>query len=166
MRLLILAANLGGWPVIQLVLARLFLRISDETFAHDSWLTRRRGFEHGAKIYRVLAVRRWKASLPDGGSWLGGRPKRVVDRTHAGLHALLIETRRAETAHWCMLLCTPIFFLWNPMWACGVMTCYGVAANLPCIIAQRANRIQIARILARSSRSMPFLAPTSAIRTS
>jgi len=32
-----------------------------------------------------------------------------------------------------------------------VMTAYAIAANIPCILAQRANRIKIMRILQNSS---------------
>lgn len=151
MILLILALNILGWPGIHLVLAYLFTLCPDEYFAHDSWLTRRRRFEHNGQLYRkALAVQRWKACLPDGAPWLGGKSKRRIEsRSQADLNAFMIETRRAEVAHWCMLLCTPVFYLWNPAWACIVMSFYGIAANLPCIVAQRANRIQIARILNR-----------------
>lgn len=96
-------------------------------------------------------MQRWKGLLPDGASWLGGRSKKnVASRTFTELTTFAIETRRAEVAHWCMLLCTPVFYVWNPRWACIIMTAYGVAANLPCILVQRANRIKVARILERS----------------
>jgi len=54
-----------------------------------------------------------------------------------------------------MLLCTPVFYLWNPPWACVVMTLYGFAANLPCILVQRANRIKIERILRGANTTQP-----------
>jgi glycosyl-4,4'-diaponeurosporenoate acyltransferase len=166
MTLLILTLNVLGWPVIHLVFARLFLLCPDEYFAHDSWLTRARWFEQDTRIYRrVLAVERWKGVLPDGAPWLGGRSKRRLEsRTVAGLSAFLMETRRAEAAHWCMLLFTPVFYLWNPPWACVVMSFYGIAANLPCIVAQRANRIKIAYILHRSAGRRGFQAPLVAGR--
>ena len=151
MKLLILASNIFGWPLIHLALARYFLRLPDSRFARDSWLTRIRGFEESSQLYRrLLAIQRWKGLLPVGAPWLGGRSKkRVGSRTLTNLRAFAIETRRAEAAHWCMLLCTPVFFLWNPMWACAVMTFYGLAANLPCILVQRANRMKVAQILNR-----------------
>ncbi len=148
MKLLIVTLNVLGWPVIQLSLARLFLLLPDARFAKDSWLTRERLLEQNGRLYRFLAIQRWKELLPDGASWLGGRPKKsLASRCMADLTTSAIETRRAETAHWCMLMCTPVFFLWNPRWACVVMTLYGFAANVPCIVVQRANRIKIERIL-------------------
>ena len=165
MILLIVALNMFGWPVIHLALARLFLLCPDESFARDSWLTRQRQFEQDGQFYRsAFAVQRWKGWLPDGAPWLGGRSKkRIEGRNFAYLNSFIVETRRGEAAHWCMLLCAPVFYLWNPPWACVVMTLYGIAANLPCIIAQRVNRIKIAHILhrfsvrnaARGDRTMP-----------
>jgi glycosyl-4,4'-diaponeurosporenoate acyltransferase len=153
MTLLIVTANVLGWPAIHVVLVWLFLRLPDECFAQGSWLTRQRRLERSGQLYRTtFAVQRMKKLLPDGAPWLGGRSKRKVNgRSSAELNTFMMETRRAELAHWCMLLCTPVFYLWNPRWACMVMTAYGIAANIPCILAQRANRITIGRILQRSS---------------
>lgn len=153
MKLLIIALNVVGWPVIQLALSRLFLRLPDHLFDADSWVTRVRPFESNGELYRqYFFVQRWKGLLPDGASWLGGRSKNnVASRRFADLTVFAIETRRGELAHWCMLLCTPVFYVWNPLWACCVMTLYGIAANLPCILVQRANRIKVNRLLVRSN---------------
>lgn len=33
---------------------------------------------------------------------------------------------------WLLAMCSlAVFFLWNPLWACGVMTVCAVAANVP-----------------------------------
>ncbi|MCF7734052.1 MAG: hypothetical protein K9N23_20380 [Akkermansiaceae bacterium] len=39
---------------------------------------------------------------------------------------------------------------WNSWWADAVMAAYAIAANLPCILAQRYNRLRLRRLLARS----------------
>jgi glycosyl-4,4'-diaponeurosporenoate acyltransferase len=147
-------ANFLGWPIIHLVVARILLHVPTSHFQHDSWVTQEYAWEGNGSLYRkVFAVQRWKSKLPDGAPWLGGMSKRhLVGRNRAQLTSYLTETRRAEIAHWGMLLFTPVFFLWNPPWACTVMAAYGLIANVPCILAQRANRIQLARIL-RSDRA-------------
>jgi glycosyl-4,4'-diaponeurosporenoate acyltransferase len=124
------------------------LRIPQRIFAHDTWFTAQRPWELDGRLYRDwLAIRKWKALLPDGAPWLGGfSKKRVQQRNSAYLAQFLIETRRAEIAHWCMLACLPIFFLWNPPWARWVMAAYALAANLPCILVQRYNRSTLQRI--------------------
>ena len=150
---MIWAANLLGWPLIHVAIGSVALRLPPHLFAHDSWLTTLRPWERDGRFYRdSLAIRRWKTLLPDGAPWLGGFPKkRLNSRDASYLAQFLLETRRAEWAHWCMLCCLPVFFLWNPPWACMVMTGYALAANLPCIFAQRYNRIVLDRV-ARSQR--------------
>ena len=83
---------------------------------------------------------RWSAL-----AWRIREDGKSTARDSSYLAQFLLETRRAELAHWCMLCCLPLFFLWNPPWACLVMTAYALAANLPCILAQRYNRIAIDR---------------------
>jgi glycosyl-4,4'-diaponeurosporenoate acyltransferase len=148
---LIIFANIIGWPVIQLSIARISLSLPANLFANDNWLTRERTWERRGSLYRSLfKVHLWKPMLPDGAPWLGGMAKRKLTSTEPTyLNAFVAETRRGETAHWLMLAATPIFYLWNPLWASVVMTGYGILANLPCILVQRANRIRMQRLLSR-----------------
>ncbi|MFP5227359.1 MAG: glycosyl-4,4'-diaponeurosporenoate acyltransferase [Acidobacteriota bacterium] len=147
---LVWAANLLGWPAIHLSVSSVFLRLPSPWFAEDSWLTAPRRWERDGCFYRDrFAIRRWKALLPDGAPWLGGFAKKELrSRDRVYLTRFLLETRRAEVAHWCMLCCAPVFFFWNPPWACCVMTVYALAANLPCVVAQRYNRLVLARATA------------------
>jgi glycosyl-4,4'-diaponeurosporenoate acyltransferase len=144
-------ANILGWPVIHLVTAWITLRMPLDRFERNGFLVHSRAWERDGAFYRDrLAIHRWKSRLPDGAPWLGGFSKgRVASRNPAYLHQFLLEAKRAEIAHWWMLFCLPVFFLWNPLWACLVMTGYAFAANLPCILAQRYNRLVLARLLER-----------------
>lgn len=150
MTALVWVANILGWPVIHLAMAGAFLRLSPEQFEKDTWLTAPRRWERHGRLYRDwFAVRRWKSLLPDGAPWMGGFSRKGLRSSDpVYLARFLLETRRAEVAHWCMLACLPVFFLWNPPWACWVMTLYALGANLPCILAQRYNRIVLARVTA------------------
>lgn len=143
------AANVCGWPAIQLGFAWFLLRRPAAHYAADSWLTRQRHWERDGNIYRKLfRIDRWRRSLPSGAVWLKAPQERhltIPRRTDAA--RFIRETRRAEYAHWYMLLCTPVFFLWNPPWACGVMAAYGILTNLPCILVQRSNRLRAKRAL-------------------
>ena len=154
MRVLVWAANVLGWPVIHFATAWLVLRRPIWHFASDSWLFKERRWEECGRFYRRwLHVHRWKAILPDGAPWLGGMSKKKVSgRNREYLYTFMMETRRAEFAHWCMIACFPVFFLWNPPWARVVMTGYAVIANLPCILAQRYNRIALTRMIWRIDR--------------
>jgi glycosyl-4,4'-diaponeurosporenoate acyltransferase len=155
MTALIWTVNLLGWPLIHLAIGSAAVRLPSRFFARESWLTAPRRWEHSGRFYRDwLAIRKWKSLLPDGAPWLGGFAKRkLCARDPRQLAEFLLETRRAELAHWCMLCCLPIFFLWNPPWACLVMTAYALAANFPCILAQRYNRFALERALQAANRA-------------
>jgi len=150
---LIWVANILGWPLVHLSVGFVLVRLPSRCFARDNWLTSPRSWEGNGRLYRDwIGIRRWKSALPDGAPWFGGFPKKkLIAREKEYLQHFLLETRRAEIAHWCMLGCLPIFFLWNPPWACWVMAGYAVSANLPCILAQRYNRLALSRV-ARSRR--------------
>jgi glycosyl-4,4'-diaponeurosporenoate acyltransferase len=143
------AMNILGWPLLQLGIASVAIRLPAELFTRDTWLTMPRHWERSGRIYReYLGIRRWERLLPDGAPWMGGFAKKTLrSRDPAYLAQFLLETRRAELAHWSMLACLPVFFLWNPIWARCVMAFYALAANLPCILAQRYNRLVLTRIL-------------------
>lgn len=149
MTLLIWAANVLGWPIVHITISFVSLSAPSELFDRDNWLTVRRGWEHDGRFYKSwIGIRKWKSLLPDGAPWLGGfAKKRLTCRSREYLRQFLRETRRAEIAHWCMFGCLPVFFIWNPPWACCVMAAYAVAANLPCILAQRYNRFVLRRLV-------------------
>ena len=153
------AANFFGWPLIHLAIGFAALRLPQHLFARDGWLTAPRPWERDGRLYRDwLAIRKWKSLLPDGAPWLGGFAKKKISACDpAYLAQFLLETRRAELAHWCMLSCLPVFFLWNPPWARLVMTGYALAANLPCILAQRYNRIVLDRVVRTRRRTLTCL---------
>ena len=149
MTALVWAANVLGWPILHIAIGFITLRVPAHIFASDTWLTTTRLWEEDGHVYRdCLAIRKWKYLLPDGAPWLGGFAKKeLLSRDPTCIAQFLIETRRAEIAHWLTLGCLPIFFFWNPPWARWVIAVYAFAANLPCILAQRYNRFVLNRII-------------------
>jgi glycosyl-4,4'-diaponeurosporenoate acyltransferase len=144
----IIALNCIGWPVIQLGLAWLFTRLPATCFrppasnSIEPWL-----------YDRVFHVKSWKDRLPDAATWFsGGFAKRSLSEKSSGyLERFIQETWRGELCHWCALCFVPFFFLWNPWWANLLILFYALAANLPCILAQRYNRIRLQMLLDRLS---------------
>ncbi len=140
----VVVLNVAGWPLIQLTLAWLFTRMPSSWFRPGPGA----GWEDAGRWYeRRLAIRRWKDRLPDGARWLGGgfSKANLASTERDYLHRFAQETWRGELCHWAALACTPVFFLWNPLWADLVMTAYALAANLPCILALRYNRARLLR---------------------
>jgi glycosyl-4,4'-diaponeurosporenoate acyltransferase len=146
----VVTLNIIGWPIIQLSLAWICTNLPLR------WFTPPRSFawEHQGRCYeKIFAIRTWKDRLPDGASWLsnGFSKGKLADKTPEYLSRFICETWRGELCHWLAIALTPIFFLWNPLWADLVMFTYALLANLPCILAQRYNRVRLLHTLHRQS---------------
>ncbi len=142
--------NVAGWPVIQLTLGWWFTRMPAHWFRPGKPAR----WERSGRCYeRLFGVRHWKDHLPDAARWFGGgfAKGKMEGNSQAYFERFIRETWRGELCHWAALACAPVFFLWNPWWADLVMAFYAVAANLPCIIAQRYNRARFQRLAARWS---------------
>ncbi|MFT4112015.1 hypothetical protein [Silvibacterium sp.] len=143
----VILLNCIGWPALQLSLAWGMGCLPARWFAKEAAWSRVCQWE--SPLYRrVLRLRSWKHRLPDGASWFAGgfAKKKLEMRNREYLMRFVAETRRGELAHWLMIACVPLFFVWNPPWACVVVAFYALIANLPCIIVQRYNRATLLRV--------------------
>jgi len=104
-----------------------------------------------AFLERIFGIKRWKNRLPDAARWFdwGFARGSLAGLDPAYLRRFIRETWRGELCHWFALGCAPVFFLWNPWWADLVMVGCAVMTNIPCILAQRYNRLRLRRLLAR-----------------
>lgn len=145
----IVGLNGLGWPLIQLGLAWLFTRLPLAWFQPPQ----PQEWERGGRFYqRMFGIKRWKDRLPDGARWIGGGFAKgtLAGTTPDYLRRFICETWRGELCHWTAIAFTPVFFLWNPWWGDLVIVAYALAANLPCILAQRYNRLRLRQVLERS----------------
>jgi len=129
--------------------------MSPSLFNPQAWLYRQRTWERGGRTYKsALKVKKWKRLLPDGvGVFKEGLNRKHLENADPGyLDRHILEACRAEFTHWVILLCAFIFFVWNEWWIGLIMVAYGLATNMPCIIAQRYNRMRLQRIHERHSR--------------
>jgi len=144
----IVTLNILGWLVIQLGLAWGFLRMPAAWFDH----VRPRPNCRGKFFYeQILRIRLWKGLLPDAAGWFSGglAKKALAEKNPEYLRRFVAETRRGEGCHWVAIACLPLFCVWNPGWGVLVNAAYALAANLPCILAQRYNRARLLFLLAR-----------------
>ncbi|MEX0663592.1 MAG: hypothetical protein WD598_02330 [Acidimicrobiia bacterium] len=146
------ALALGGavtWALWSTLCGYVAHRIPARRLDHDGWLLRLRTPEHAGRVYdHWLRIKRWKDLLPEAGAlFRGGFAKRTVRHDRAYLEQFLVETRRAELAHWPILALGPTFYVWMPWWLATAMLAYAIAANVPCILVQRYNRARLVRIL-------------------
>ena len=147
-----------AWGILQPLIAYLCTRIPVSAFSASTWLFRPRAWERDGAIYqRIFWVRRWKDWLPSGGAVFEGgfSMRRIASSDAIYLHRWLHETCRAELTHWIAVLVSGLFFLWNRPLVALFMVVYALAANLPCIIAQRYNRPRLLRVLRRASQAGP-----------
>ena len=143
--------DVAAWGIIHAGTGYLAHRLPESLCAHDTWVTRLRGFERGGRLWRLLRVQRWKDRVPEAGDvFAGGVSKRhLPGHSAAGLQQFAAMTRRAEYGHWMCAVSAPVFALWNPGWIAAVMVVYGVAVNAPFIAIQRYNRLRIEGVLGR-----------------
>ena len=142
--------NIFAWALFHIGLAAAATAMPLRRFPPDGWICRERRFEKKGRIYEThFSVRRWKGMLPEGADILnaGFRKGRLERRDPDYLQEFCLETCRSEICHWWVWLCGWLFFLWNPAWAGWVMVVYATFANVPCIIAQRYNRVRLADLL-------------------
>ena len=147
--------NITVWLVIHLGVGMSTARMRPNSFNPQSWLYRQRIWERGGRIYKSLfKFKKWKRFLPDGVAVFKGgvRKNHLRNADGASLQSFIVETCRAEFTHWVIFLFTFIFFVWNDWWIGLIMVVYGLATNMPCIIAQRYNRMRLERMYERYNR--------------
>lgn len=140
------------WPLLQTVISWSCLKIPDSRYHPDGAWFRTHAWEKGGQIYQTLfRVRSWKERLPDGGKAFrdGYQKKRLTDTSRENLEKFLIESCRAELAHWLAILPFWIFGFLAPPIILPIMLAYALIVNAPCIIAQRFNRPRIQKQLDR-----------------
>jgi glycosyl-4,4'-diaponeurosporenoate acyltransferase len=157
--LVLVVASAALWAAWSTVCGYVAHRLPSRVLDHDGWLLRLRPRERDGRLYeRVLHIKRWKDALPEAGSLFRGgfSKRRITCHDRAFLERFVIETRRAELAHWGILLLGPLFLVAislvdMPWWLATAMVGYAVVANVPCILVQRYNRGRLTRMLARST---------------
>lgn len=114
-------------------------------------------FEHDGRLYRILAVQKWKDRFPDmSAAFPGLMPSKRMPKGASAEHLerMIQETCVAEWTHW--LLCLAGFgcaFLWKSIggWLLSVLYALG---NLPYIVIQRYNRPRLVKIHQKLGRTM------------
>lgn len=151
----VVAGNVLFWPAWTMAVGYAAARTPASRFDHDDVLTRLRPFERSGDWYRERwRIQRWKDRLPEGGALFGGFAKRSIERGDADVMAqFVVETRRAEHAHWGMVGGAVVTTLWNPWWAFPANLAVGLGSNLPCIAIQRYNRARLLRVEDRRGRT-------------
>ncbi len=147
----VVVLDVVAWALLSSVVGYVGHRLPARLLLRDRGPLRLTAAEGRGTPWRQLGIRRWKDLLPEAGALFpGGVSKRALGgHDDEALHRMTRETRRAEIVHWALLVAWPPFLLWNPPWLAAAMAVYAVAANLPCLAAQRWNRVRLLRVLER-----------------
>ena len=145
-----LGIDVVAWSGVAVGAGYLAHRLPAPLFERDGWLFRQRGWEREGRFYvNALRIRRWKGLLPEAGdAFEGGFNKAtlvMLDDDHLRTHVR--ETRRAELCHWLIVLAAPLFAVYNRWYDVVAMQALALVLSLPCIAAQRYNRIRLQRVL-------------------
>jgi len=137
------------WLVIHVGVSISVAKMRSDSFNPESWLYRERNWERNGEIYKdFLGVKTWKRLLPDGAavSKSGFRKKHLGNPDAVYIRKFILETCRAELTHWVIFVFSIVFFVWNDWWIGIIMIAYASVVNIPCIVAQRYNRIRLRRV--------------------
>ena len=141
------------WAVTPLLFGWISLLLPESWFLPERPLWRARRWEQDGRFYeRVFRIRSWKRLLPDGGALFqkrGYQKRHLNDYSEENLRRFLIESARGELMHWITISPFWVFGLFAPGYVVWIMLAYALAANLPCILAQRYNRPRIYALLSR-----------------
>jgi glycosyl-4,4'-diaponeurosporenoate acyltransferase len=140
----------AGWLLWSVLIGWLAHRLPPRALDHDTWLTGPRPWPESRSGFETrLAIRRWKALLPDAGTaFPGGVAKTsLVARDRATLQRLLEETRRAELVHLALWPFWTVTLLWLPPAGVVINLVFATLFNLPCLWLQRYNHLRVQRAL-------------------
>ena len=143
------------WFTIMALPAYLFYLIPKEWFKPNSFFFRERKWEKGGKFYeKVFFIKKWKGFLPDGAALFKGgfKKKKLKSLSKEYFSEFVLESCRAEATHIPPIFLSLLFAIYNPPYIVIIMVVFGMIVNLPCILAQRYNRIRLQRILMRESK--------------
>jgi glycosyl-4,4'-diaponeurosporenoate acyltransferase len=146
----IVLLDIVGWLIIHLGVAYGMTQLPERCFAPTAWIFQWRRWEGDGAIYHTLfRIKTWKNFLPDGAALFrkGFQKKHLLKNDQAYFERFVTETCRGELTHWLVFCCAPIFFIWNYWWVGIIMIIYACAANFPCILTQRYNRIRFFQII-------------------
>ncbi len=138
------------WPLIHIIIGYIGARIPSKYFERDAWPYKKSAIEMEGKLYNFFGIKRWKSILPDGARLVdrnGFPKKKLASLQEEYIEKFIIETRRAEFVHLIHLPFLIIFFLFNPLFGDIIMIIYAFFMNVPCIFAQRYNRIRLMKVL-------------------
>ncbi len=141
--------NALAWYCIHMGVSSFFRKVPDKYYAKKKKWYRPFSWEDEGRIWQeVFRVKEWKDLVPEASSFVEAAysKKSLKNTKPETIKKFIIETKRGEDVHWASMLPAPLFFLFNPPWAGGLIIVYALLSNVPFIIIQRYNRPRLERL--------------------
>ncbi|MGL4607321.1 MAG: hypothetical protein ACRCU3_07645 [Eubacteriaceae bacterium] len=153
MHLYIIISYFIVWPIIMFGSAYFFYKKPQTWFNPNSFVFKEKSWEKSGKFYEdVFFIKKWKGLLPDGAALFknGFKKRKMMSRSNEYFEKFILESCRAEATHLPPIFLSFLFALYNPPNIVAIMVVFGLVVNLPCILAQRYNRIRLTKLLNRN----------------
>lgn len=144
------ALDLGFFLVSSIIVTFISTKLPERYYNYRAWLYKERKWERNGEFYQqVLKVKRWKGHMPEIADFIKSAfPKNSIKEfTNEYIEKYLLESCRAEFAHWCIIASSIMFLFCEGTAAFIFILLIAIILNAPFIIIQRYNRPRIIRIM-------------------
>lgn len=146
------ALDLGAFLILSIIVTFISTKLPERYYDYRTWIYKERKWEKNGEFYQhVFKVKRWKDHMPEIADFIKSAfPKNSIKEfSHEYIEKFLLESCRAEFAHWCIILSSIIFLVCQGTAAFVFILLAAILMNAPFIIIQRYNRPRIIRIMKR-----------------
>lgn len=151
------AFNLGIFLISSIIVTLISTKLPDRYYNYRNWIYKERKWEKNGEFYQqMFKVKRWKKYMPEIADFINSvfSKKSIKEFDNAYIEKYLLESCRAEFAHWCIIFSSGMFLFYAGPAAFIYMFLIAILINVPFIIIQRYNRPRILHIMKRKGFEM------------
>ena len=151
------AFNLFVFLISSIIVTLISTKLPDRYYNYRNWIYKERKLEKNVEFYQqMFKVKRWKKHMPEIADFINSvfSKKSIKEFDNAYIEKYLLESCRAEFAHWCIIFSSVMFLFYAGTAAFIYMFLISVLIDVPFIIIQRYNRPRILHIMKRKGFEM------------
>jgi len=151
------AFNLFVFLISSIIVTLISTKLPDRYYNYRNWIYKERKWEKNGEFYQqMFKVKRWKKHMPEIADFINSvfSKKSIKEFDNAYIEKYLLESCRAEFAHWCIIFSSVMFLFYAGTAAFIYMFLISVLIDVPFIIIQRYNRPRILHIMKRKGFEM------------
>jgi len=146
------ALDLGIFLVSSIIVTIISTNLPERYYNYKNWIYKERKWENKGEFYQqVFKVKRWKNHMPEIADFIKSAFSKnsIKEFDNEYIEKYLLESSRAEFAHWCIIFSSVIFLFYEGIATFIYMLLIAILLDAPFIIIQRYNRPRIIRIMKR-----------------